>query len=80
MNAEEENQVKPGNNFMAYDRQFRLKMASSPSLKWNRVDEDLRARFLLRTRVVCFECHSFGHTASFCPLRDDKFLSSPAFF
>ena len=59
--------------FHAYDRQFRMSMALSPILRWDRVDEDLRVRFLCTPRTICFYCNNYGHLAPSCPvLREDN--------
>ena len=55
--------------FQTYDRQFRLRMAQSVSLRWDRIDEDLKARFLRTSRVMCYICNNFGHMAPQCPTR-----------
>ena len=54
-----------------YDRMFRYSMASDPSLSWSRVDDDLYNHYLrdASLQVLCYNCHTFGHLASSCPLR-----------
>ena len=54
--------------FYLYDRQFRLRMASSPALRWDRIDVELTNRFLRTTRAICYRCITHGHCASGCPL------------
>ena len=46
---------------------FRLKMQANKTLNWDRIDEDLRARYLHTVRVVCHNCHNYGHISPHCP-------------
>ena len=62
------------NEFYSYDRQFRLRIASNPALRWDRIDGELTNRFLRTVWAVCFRCHhTHGHYATACP------LSSPCY-
>ena len=54
--------------FYLYNRQFRLRMASSPALRWDRIDVELTNRFLHTTWPICYRCNTHGHYASVCPL------------
>ena len=59
-------------NFCTYDIQFRQKMANDRrirTLRWDRIDEDLRARHLRTTQVLCTFCQNFGHHSVRCPER-----------
>ena len=65
-------------NFQTYDSQFRQKMANDRkvgALRWDRIDEDLRARHLRNARVFCSSCMNFGHVASRCPAVKSPFPS-----
>ena len=60
-----------------YDTQFRHRIATNPTLPWDRVDEELftehvRGRQAAGSRVnsnPCYYCQSTGHFANNCPLR-----------
>ena len=54
--------------FYLYDRQFRLRIASNPVLRWDRIDIELTNRFHRTVLAVCFRCHTRDHYASACPL------------
>ena len=57
-------------NFAEYDFQFRTNMAAdrkSNRLRWDRIDENLRARFLLTTKYPCSYCRNFNHRSDNCP-------------
>ena len=60
----------PWREFSTYDVQFRLRMAcnhNNNQLKWDRVDEDLRSRYLRSSQPMCQLCFNFGHYANQCP-------------
>ena len=66
-------------NFQVYDKQFRQKMANDRkvrSLRWDRIDEDLRARHLTTPRNFCSACQNFGHSHTRCPDRRSSSYSS----
>ena len=57
-------------NFQNYDFQFRTAMDEDRRknlLRWDRIDECLKARFLTDTKPVCFNCRNFGHKIPDCP-------------
>ena len=61
---------------------FRFRMPQDPSLSWSLTDDDLYNRFLRHAplQTLCYNCRSFGHYASSCPLRagsQGRELSSP---
>ena len=61
-------------NFENYDFQFRTAMEEDRKknlLRWDRIDENLKSRFLTVSKPVCFNCRNFGHRSPQCP-----FLSS----
>ena len=50
-----------------FDRNFRMRMTECPTLRWDRYDLELAARFLSTHKPVCFKCKQFGHYSSSCP-------------
>ena len=62
--------------FYLYDRQFRLRLASNPALRWDRIDVELTNQFLRTARVICYNCNSPGHYSSVCPLSSRAGASS----
>ena len=55
-------------DFEAYDIQFRHAMAGSRSRRWDKLDDNLKARYLLQTKPVCVGCRNFGHRFMDCPV------------
>ena len=57
--------------WLQYDAQFRLKLASNPSIKWSDSDTELIATWLsadaAREKPACFACGNPEHLASDCP-------------
>lgn len=57
--------------WLQYDAQFRLKMASNPSMKWSHTDPELIATWLSadasKNKPVCFACGNPEHLSSDCP-------------
>ena len=57
--------------WLQYDAQFRLKLASNPSIKWSDTDTELIATWLsadaAREKPACFACGNPEHLASDCP-------------
>ena len=66
--------------WLQYDTQFRLKMASDPSISWSTADPELTATWLsadaVLPRLNCFTCSSPEHMASACPNNDSGKSSS----
>ena len=63
--------------WLQYDTQFRLKMASDPSISWSTEDPEEMATWLSADAVLnCFTCGSPEHMASACPNKDSEKSSS----
>ena len=56
-----------------YDEEFRRKLAHSPGMQWDVVDQDLYTRcFTGQALVLCPLCKRLGHTANTCTSRDQR--------
>ena len=50
-----------------FDRNFRIRIANGRgTVRWDRHDPELVARFLRMFKLVCYHCKQFGHYASAC--------------
>ena len=59
--------------WLQYDAQFRLKIASNPSMSWSVADPEFIASWLtadaIKRKSTCFSCGNPDHLSSDCPLR-----------
>ena len=59
--------------WLQYDAQFRLKIASNPSMSWSVADPEFIASWLtadaIKHKSTCFSCGNPDHLSSDCPLR-----------
>ena len=65
-------------NFENYDFQFRTSMDEDRKknlLRWDRIDENLKSRFLTVSKPVCFSCRNFGHRSPQCPQSTRRAIS-----